>query len=64
LSFTSPKLSTWLGKVPAANRDNAMTPITFQTFTVAATDPTHQPDNGFELGWDYAHYGTVAGGTA
>ncbi|MBK7616713.1 MAG: hypothetical protein IPJ08_20510 [Burkholderiales bacterium] len=25
----------------------------------AATGPAHQPDTGFELGWDYAHYGTV-----
>ena len=59
LSFTSPKLSAWLGMVPAATRDTAMTLNTFQTFTAAATDPTHQPDSGFELGWDYAHYGTV-----
>ena len=59
LSFTSAKLSSWLGVVPAANRDKAMTLNTFQTFTDAATDPAHQPDTGFELGWDYAHYGTV-----
>ena len=59
LSFTSPKLSAWLGVVPATNRDKAMTLNTFQTFTDAAIDPTHQPDTGFELGWDYAHYGTV-----
>ena len=45
--------------VPAANRDTAMTLNTLQTFTAAATGPTHQPDTGFELGWDYAHYGTV-----
>jgi hypothetical protein len=59
LSFTSPKLSSWLGVVPTTTRDKAMTLNTFQTFTDAATDPAHQPDTGFELGWDYAHYGTV-----
>lgn len=36
-----------------------MTLNTLQTFADTATDPTHQPDTGFELGWDYAHYGTV-----
>ena len=50
LSFTSPKLSTWLGMVPARNRDTAMTLNTFETFTDTATDPAHQPDTGFELG--------------
>jgi hypothetical protein len=45
--------------VPAANRDTAMTLNTFQAFADAAIDPAHQPDTGFELGWDYAHYGTV-----
>jgi hypothetical protein len=59
LSFTSPKLGSWTGLVPAANRNKAMALNTFQTFTDAATDPAHQPDTGFELGWDYAHYGTV-----
>lgn len=59
LSFTSPKLSAWLGMVPAANRDAAMTLNAFQAFNDAATGPTHLPDTGFELGWDYAHYGTV-----
>ena len=59
MSFSSPKLGSWLGMVPAATRDTAMTLNTFQTFTDAATEPTHKPDIGFELGWDYAHYGTV-----
>jgi hypothetical protein len=59
LSFPSPKLSSWLGTVPAATQDEAMTLHTFQTSTEAAADPVHQPDAGFELGWDYAHYGTV-----
>ncbi len=36
-----------------------MTLNTFQTLADAATDPTHETDTGFELGWDYAHYGTV-----
>ena len=45
--------------VPAANRDTAMTLNKFQTLADAATGPTHQLDTGFELGWDYAHYGTV-----
>lgn len=45
--------------VPAATRDTAMTPNTLQAFTNAGNGPAHQPDTGFELGWDYAHYGTV-----
>ena len=45
--------------VPAANRNTAMTLNKFQTLADAATGPTHQLDTGFELGWDYAHYGTV-----
>ena len=45
--------------VPAANRNTAMTLNTIQPFADAATGPTHQPDTGFELGWDYAHYGSV-----
>ena len=45
--------------VPAATRETDMTLNTFQTFAEAPIDPTHQPDTGFELGWDYAHYGTV-----
>lgn len=36
-----------------------MTLNRFQAFTDAATGPTQQLDTGFELGWDYAHYGTV-----
>ena len=36
-----------------------MTLNTFQAFNDAATGPMHQPDTGFELGWDHAHYGTV-----
>ena len=36
-----------------------MTLNTIQTFADAATGPAHQLDTGFELGWDYAHYGTV-----
>jgi hypothetical protein len=59
LSFTSPKLSSWTGAVPVANRNTAMTLNTIQPFADAATGPTHQPDTGFELGWDYAHYGSV-----
>ena len=38
--------------VPATTRDKAMSLNTFQTFNDAATDPTHQPDIGFELGWE------------
>ncbi len=45
--------------VPAATRDTAMTPNTLQAFTDAGNGPAHQPDAGFELGWGYAHYGTV-----
>ena len=45
--------------VPAANWEQAMTLSTFQTFNAAAVGPTNQPDTGPELGWDYAHYGTV-----
>ncbi len=36
-----------------------MTLNKLQTFTAAAAYQTHQPDTGFELGWDYAHFGTV-----
>jgi hypothetical protein len=30
-----------------------------QTFTDDMTFASYPPDTGFELGWDYAHYGTV-----
>jgi len=59
LSFWASKLSPWLGIVPAATRETAMTPNTLQVFTDTRNSPAHQPDVGFELGWDYAHYGTV-----
>jgi hypothetical protein len=36
-----------------------MMPNTLQPAPDAATGSTHQPDTGFELGWDYAHYGAV-----
>jgi hypothetical protein len=59
LSFPSSKLRSWLGVVPADNRDTAMTLNTFQTGTDAAINRTSGLDTGFELGWDYAHYGAV-----
>jgi hypothetical protein len=36
-----------------------MTPNAVQIITDAPAGSGHQPDAGFELGWDYAHYGTV-----
>jgi hypothetical protein len=45
--------------VPAANQGTAMTLDTSQTFADAAPGSPHKPDTGFELGWDYAHYGAV-----
>jgi hypothetical protein len=59
LSFLAAKLCTWLGIVPAANRDAAMTVNAIQTASLQAPETTTRCDAGFELGWDYAHYGTV-----
>lgn len=36
-----------------------MTATCHLTAKASAACPAHQPDIGFELGWDYAHYGTV-----
>src|SRR4051794_19215764 len=55
----SRKLSSWMGVVPADCQDTAMTFSTVRTFAEAAIAPAFQLDTGFELGWDYAHYGTV-----
>ena len=59
MSLPSPKLGSWTGAVPAATRDPAMSLNATQTAPDAAAGSTHQPDTGFELGWDYAHYGAV-----
>ena len=53
------KLGSWLGMVPAAYRDTAMTLNAIQTASPPATGTAPRRDAGFELGWDYAHYGTV-----
>ena len=36
-----------------------MTATSHLTVNASAACPAHQPDIGFELGWDYAHYGTL-----
>jgi hypothetical protein len=36
-----------------------MTLSTLKTFATDPIDPVHRPDIGFELGWDYAHYGSM-----
>lgn len=47
------------GDVPGAYREPAMTSQSPVTTSLPAFVPEHQPDTGFELGWDYAHYGAV-----
>ncbi len=59
MSLPCAKLCSWLGVVPANNRNTAMTLNTFQIPANSRSDATYLPDTGFELGWDYAHYGTV-----
>ena len=49
----------WLGVVPSTNWDLAMTMTALPSPAAASIQPALGGDAGFELGWDYAHYGTV-----
>ena len=48
-----------MGAVPTANRTAAMTCNAAYALDAASSSLLVQPDAGFELGWDYAHYAVV-----
>ena len=59
MSFWSPILRSMVGKVPIACWSTAMSLVALQASDSAASTSEPLPDTGFELGWDYAHYGAV-----
>jgi len=50
LSLPCAKLCSWLGVVPASNRNTAMTLNTLQIPANSRSDATYLPDTAFELG--------------
>jgi len=48
-----------MGRVPTANRNTAMTSNAAYALDSSSSSLLDQPDTGFELGWDYAHYAMV-----
>ena len=59
MSLTYPMLGAWMGAVPTANRNAAMTSNAAYALHSSSSSLLGQPDSGFELGWDYAHYAGV-----